>query len=911
MQNTSVFQTELPVIDRSLADLLNTSEKLDALALELEQNPPATINEAIARINALLGSAAFAFSNGVLELNLGYGFAVSHQLNLGFDLDDSLSGVLEQFVDLSANAPISMTAFGNATLGLGIDINGGSPEFFLTNTSGITLGAMVELDRHQPRCGDWPLGRLHSQRRRAAGQRHAGTGRHVDHVAGRRPQPHWSGRAARFRVARCPCRRPAASMPSLPVSFPRPDVPQGAITLQVPNLNNLGGTMTLIMPDFAAAIASLDLSDLLGTTIDGWDGVIRLLAGCAGWRSAGREGAAGGRQAGRDRRLPRRLAGRRDRTARSRPSSSARRRCSKRCSTCLAPAGLNWLVDRPTDSDTLVTVDDVVIITVLDAMGMPEEFDFQFALAGTYDVGTSIDFDLGLDGLGLDIDGAVDLAIAFQMDVGFGLSRDEGFYFHSDAAPELSVSLVATLPGASATASLAFLQLSATDSATDPTHFTATLTVDLLDPNGDGRLTLAEMTGASSISEVVTARLSGEAEVNLHLAAGTTHPSLPSIEADFHLLWQFDTNDPSLAGEIQSLEFSDVKINLGQFVNNLVEPVLSKVQMALGPVMPVIDALTSPVPVISDLAGREITLLDLATQFGSVSPTTAAFIEAVASFTTDLPNYTGFIHLGDLVLDGDAARDATNLGKLQSTVPAAGPSAERAGQGPGDRGSLRLLDPDSPRSGQGLRPAPGARHHAHDLRDAAAGVRVRLSQVLPRHRPAGRDAGGRDRRQGRLRLRLRYPRSATVRQGGFDDPAVIANGFFVSDRVNVDGTGDDVREVEFYGGLAAYAAVSVAVAEMGVGGGLKATIGLDLNDPDSDGKVYWQEIVGQLEQGSLVNVSGELTAFLRAYLTIDLGLFSKTWEKNFAETELASFSYNPAPGATPVLGEVDAMASCG
>src|SRR5690606_12982283 len=32
----------------------------------------------------------------------------------------------------------------------------------------------------------------------------------------------------------------------------------------------------------------------------------------------------------------------------------------------------------------------------------------------------------------------------------------------------------------------------------------------------------------------------------------------------------------------------------------------------------------------------------------------------------------------------------------------------------------------------------------------------------------------------------------------------------------------------------------------------------------------------------------------------------KRWEKIFAETELASFTFNPAPDAAPVLGSVDA-----
>ncbi len=901
VQSTSVFQTELPVINRSLADLLKTSEKLETLSQELDQNPPATINEALNRINSLLDAAEFVFANGVLQLELDYGFSTSHQLDLSFDLDNYTGGVLEQFVDVGASAPLAMNAFGNVALDLGINLNGGSPEFFLANTSGINLGAMVESTGIELDAAIGPLGVFV---RDGAVRLDNGTpGQAATWVLSLLNAPSQIGLGELLDFEALVSMQANGRIDAvLPVAFPRPEVAQGAIALNA-NLNNLGG-MTLTMPDFASAIASLDISDLLGTTIDGWDGVMRLLQDALDGEVLGVKLPLVGDKLAE-------ISGFLD-TLRGDVISELE--AAQQLSTqtvqqalfdVLGPGGLEWLVDRTTDGDTIVTIDDVVVQTIVGATGLPEAFDFDFDLAGSYDIGAPIDFDLGLDGLGLDVEGAVNLDINFQMHVGFGLSRSEGFYFHSDEASELNVSLVATLPGAAATASLAFLQLTAADSATDPTHFTAMLTVDVLDPNADGRLTIAEIANASRVSDIVAARLSGEAEVNLHLTAGTTHPALPSIEADFHLLWQFDTSDPSLAGEIQAIEFNDVKINLGSFVNNVIEPVLAKIETALWPVMPVIDALTARVPVISDLAGRNITLLDLASQFGYVSPTTQGFIEAVASLTTDLPNYTGFIHLGDLTLDGEAARDAANLGKLQPTTPTTGPSA----------GDLVQIDDLEDRSGFSI-PV---------LRDPAKAFALLLGRDItlvtyetpklefefeyrkffPVIGPLGVTLAGQIGAVADFAFGYDTRGLRQFVEGGFEDASVIANGFYVSDRVNADGSGKDVREVEFYGGLAAYAAASVAVAEMGVGGGLKASIGLDLNDPDHDGKVYWQEIVGQLSQGSLVNVSGELKAFLRAYVTVDLGLFTKTWEKVFAETELASFTYDPAPDATPELGEVN------
>src|SRR5262249_30418883 len=58
--------------------------------------------------------------------------------------------------------------------------------------------------------------------------------------------------------------------------------------------------------------------------------------------------------------------------------------------------------------------------------------------------------------------------------------------------------------------------------------------------------------------------------------------------------------------------------------------------------------------------------------------------------------------------------------------------------------------------------------------------------------------------------------------GGFDDPSVILNGFYVSDTANADGSGPDVPELQLYGSIQAFATLNTAFAEFGVGGGLRA-----------------------------------------------------------------------------------------
>src|SRR5262249_6419268 len=54
------------------------------------------------------------------------------------------------------------------------------------------------------------------------------------------------------------------------------------------------------------------------------------------------------------------------------------------------------------------------------------------------------------------------------------------------------------------------------------------------------------------------------------------------------------------------------RMDLGKFLSKFAGPILSQVRSALEPVKPIIDLLTAPIPVISDLAGTNISLLSLA-----------------------------------------------------------------------------------------------------------------------------------------------------------------------------------------------------------------------------------------------------------------------------------------------------------
>ena len=83
------------------------------------------------------------------------------------------------------------------------------------------------------------------------------------------------------------------------------------------------------------------------------------------------------------------------------------------------------------------------------------------------------------------------------------------------------------------------------------------------------------------------------------------------------------------------------------------------------------------------------------------------------------------------------------------------------------------------------------------------------------------------------------------------------------------------NELEFKGSLSVAGGIEAGFASAYLGGGLRAAVGVDLNDPDNDGKL---RVAGMLKQpnfdfGSLFNFSGKLSAF--AFVEGSLGTFKQ------------------------------------
>lgn len=109
--------------------------------------------------------------------------------------------------------------------------------------------------------------------------------------------------------------------------------------------------------------------------------------------------------------------------------------------------------------------------------------------------------------------------------------------------------------------------------------------------------------------------------------------NFPYVAADFNLEWSFAgekaNSSSNELGSAPVIELNNVTINPGQAIRSLAGPALQQINDIIEPVRPIIEILSTPLPVISTpLAGRAITLVDIAEFFGYVDEGTRKFIDA-------------------------------------------------------------------------------------------------------------------------------------------------------------------------------------------------------------------------------------------------------------------------------------------
>ena len=388
-------------------------------------------------------------------------------------------------------------------------------------------------------------------------------------------------------------------------------------------------------------------------------------------------------------------------------------------------------------------------------------------------------------------------------------------------------------------------------------------------------------------------------------------------------------------------------------------PIVRRVKAVTEPIQPLIDVLTAPIPVISDLAGDPITLIDLAGAFGYVDPgmikSIADIISLVNRFDADVGEL--WLPLGEVIVipDGGKAPEGMpsltdpntdpadlfdylmqpeNKGAVRDLVDEAGGFKEAMEQHKvtGDAADVlggisdgstasgfSLPIWDNPGSAIGLLFGKDVVLVAYDMEPLV--FEFEWSQFFSIFGPLGVSINA-----GigvTIDLAFGYDTYGIRRfvEGDFRNPLLLFEGFYISDTDLPTGDfGTDVPELVVSGEVSAAAELNLGVARAGVAGGIGLTIEFDLNDPDNDGRVRITEIVGNIwnqlnapdiEDRFLAplapfDVHGEIFARLFAFLKIDLFFFEIDKEWNITPPiTLIEFDipfYRPAKLGTELTG---------
>ena len=423
--------------------------------------------------------------------------------------------------------------------------------------------------------------------------------------------------------------------------------------------------------------------------------------------------------------------------------------------------------------------------------------------------------------------------------------------------------------------------------------------------DGDHFLAATDLAG-STFSQIVQPTFNLAADVNLHLLVDIKDGNgnaadFPSIQTDFHLGWSFTAGFNGVSTGKPTVDFDKVQLDLGAFISNFVAPIVNDVKQVLDPIKPIVDILTTPLPVISDLAGHSVTLEDLAALFGSPYSQIKTFTDAynaIYSIINSIPTNPGdiLINLGDFHFGG-ASDDLTGKGQLPAAADSSTTMADPIDQlGSGNTKSFAqqlnqvpndptdtttvtksadftikfpLLSHEAPQTILALLTGRTADLFEFDMTEHKIGFNYR--QIFPIFGPLAATLGGGITAD----LKFAFGYDTTGIQEAMRDKsqgaAVIAkdlaDGFYIRT--------DDGPQITLDGDIVAGAALSIEVATAGVEGGVFAHITASLVDPDGTGKLRYQEIqhlvdpdgnIADIMPLCLFNIAGNLSFKLYAYV---------------------------------------------
>ncbi|WP_407493414.1 hypothetical protein [Pseudooceanicola sp. MF1-13] len=596
---------------------------------------------------------------------------------------------------------------------------------------------------------------------------------------------------------------------------------------------------------------------------------------------------------------------------------------------------------------------------LLDLIQQAHGFEVVFNFGDTYEVDLP-DVSFGLPGLGLEIEDNVTLGFMWDIFFTIGLNLDEGLYVGLADGDEAEIELKAALnlPDET-TISLGFLsakldnERNGTVQDGNATGESIEIDWETLENNdlfGYFAFDIIADGGTLGIADIPTASfdvgygVGVDINFDARLGVGGFIPdgaasNFPSIIADLGLQVGFGNwigmTDPGLPG-LPEVTFNDVGLDVGEFLTNTLQPVVSFVNTYIEPILPLINLLTDPIPVISDLNG-EVSLLDIAAQFGVVDQGLVDAIELIVGILNDLAaldvdegalviwlvgghsvfGIDSFSLGGESEGVGDERVDLTNPASLTSFTDPTQAFSSIIGAIPGldvfdgllTEGSLQsglntlsggtsggtgLLNSNSSTSGGaglvfpfledptqilGLLFGRDATLIGLDLPPLVFGFEY--SQFFSIWGPIGVTLGGAFSATFDFDVAFDTYGIRKFAESDFKNFGAVFDGFYFLDD-SFENPGVDSPEITLYGEITAALALNIGVAEAGVGGGLFGTFTVDWNDPNGDLKVRFSEIADNIaaNDGNILCIFDYrvfLEAKLFVYVEALFGLFEKRW----------------------------------
>jgi hypothetical protein len=303
-------------------------------------------------------------------------------------------------------------------------------------------------------------------------------------------------------------------------------------------------------------------------------------------------------------------------------------------------------------------VKSVAVNSVNPGAGELLEIDLQ--IHAETQLSKQITLSLALPGLPIKLNsqngqGGVNVGITADAELSFGLTTQNTFFWKGAQlanGDQLTLELNANLQGASLSATVGLLNATLKDNGT---QFDVAFHVA---PIANLNTVPVPTVSINKAQIALTAALSFDPTTPNNSWLPNQTVQLPSLTADINVDWNGSFTDPNAL----SVSFDNVGLDLGSALDSFIQPVVTVVQDILGPIEPILNLLTTPIPGLSDLshlAGQgDITLLGVAGDVASglVGPEIQPVITLVGDLLPIIQDITKFngkeVTLGSFNLDG-------------------------------------------------------------------------------------------------------------------------------------------------------------------------------------------------------------------------------------------------------------------